>query len=707
MSSLADAIRERDPEAAERALAAGADPDTLLDGGTTLLMHCAMSGDAAGARLLLAHGADPERRDESGSSAHDYARARGQAGVAALLEQAAARRAVRWSREDERLLASIWGADLLAAVKGRLGPPRASTPSTAPAAPASETAPQPKPAAPEKPAPEKREEEPIREQDLIGQAQAKAALKQVIALAQVNQERRKRGLKPAQVTLHAAFTGSPGTGKTTFARFYAQQIRALGLLARGHLVEVSRSDLVAEYAGQTAARTAKVVESALGGVLFVDEAYALKQARDDAFGQECIDTLVKEMEDHRDELVLIFAGYTSEMREFLRHNTGLQSRVPNVVEFADFDDAELALILDSFCAKAGIALAPELRRFAVEQIAARRRGRGFGNAREVRNLFERALAQQSVRLAKNDLAALSREALCTLQYSDLTADADDDLASAPAVDPRSSGSALDAIQGLVGLADVKREICDLVELIRIERVRNPGRGLPELGLHMLFIGAEGTGKRSVARLLAALLRDLGLLASGHLLEVSRADLVAGYVGQTALKTADRIQEARGGVLYVEGAHTLVRRGDSYGQEALDALAAAAERHRKELVMILSGGPLEIELLIGAQPQLAARFGLKLRFADPNDAELLEIAARMAETDGYRLGDAARAELGARIAARRSLEAPFAHAREVRQLLERACKRQAQRLSALGDPAKLSEEVLRSLEAQDFAEAQAS
>jgi AAA+ superfamily predicted ATPase len=468
-------------------------------------------------------------------------------------------------------------------------------------------------------------------------------------------------------------------------------------------VEVSRSDLIAEYAGQTAARTAKVVESALGGVLFVDEAYALKQAKEDAFGQECIDTLVKEMEDHRDELVLIFAGYTDEMREFLRHNTGLQSRVPNLVEFADFDDAELGQILDSMCAKAGIVLPPELRRFAVEQVAAKRRGRGFGNAREVRNLFERALAQQSVRLARSDLAALSREALCTLQYSDLTPDADDDLAVAPAVDPRSSGSALDALQGMVGLADVKREIRDLVELIRLERVRNPGRGLPELGLHMLFIGAEGTGKRSVARLLAALLRDLGLLASGHLREVSRADLVAGYVGQTALKTAERIQEAQGGVLYVEGVHTLVRPGDSYGQEALEAIASAAERLRKELVIVLAGAPLEMELLLAAHPALASRFGLKLCFADPSDAELLEIALRMAETDGYRLGDAARAELGARIAARRAQEPSFAHAREVRQLLERASKLQAQRLLALGDPGKLAEDVLRSLEAQDFAE----
>jgi AAA+ superfamily predicted ATPase len=702
VADLADAIRARDFSSAERALAAGADPDARLDAGTTLLMHCAMTGDAAGVRLLLAHGADPAQRDEQGRRACDYARVRGHAALAALLEQAAAGRELRWSRDDERLLSSIWGPELLSAVKRRLAPPRSAgtAPSAAAGAPAPAAAAKPEPTPP---APKPAEEEPIREEDLIGQPQAKAALKQVIALAQVNQERRKRGLKPAQVTLHAAFTGSPGTGKTTFARFYAQQIRALGLLARGHLVEVSRSDLIAEYAGQTASRTAKVVESALGGVLFVDEAYALKQAKDDAFGQECIDTLVKEMEDHRDQLVLIFAGYTDEMREFLRHNTGLQSRVPNLVEFADFDDAELGQILDSMCKKAGIELAPELRRLAIEQVAAKRRGRGFGNAREVRNLFERALAQQSVRLAKSDLTALSREALCTLQYSDLTPDPDDDLASAPAADPRSSGSALDALERLVGLADVKREIRDLVELIRIERVRNPGRGLPELGLHMLFIGADGTGKRSVARLLAQLLRDLGLLASGHLLEVSRADLVAGYVGQTALKTGERVQEAQGGVLYVEGAHTLARRGDGYGEEAIDALATAAERLRKELVIILAGTPLEMELLTAAHPALASRFGLKLHFVDPSDAELLEIALRMAEADGYRIAAAARPELGARIAARRAVDAPFANAREVRSLLERACKLQAQRLAALGDPSKLAEEVLRSLEPQDFAE----
>lgn len=545
------------------------------------------------------------------------------------------------------------------------------------------------------------DEPEIKEEDLIGQGSAKAALQQVIALTRVNEERRRRAVAAPRVTLHAAFVGSPGTGKTTFARFYTQQIRALGLLPRGHMVEVSRPDLVAEYSGQTATRTAKAVESARGGVLFIDEAYALKQSKDDAYGQECIDTLVKKMEDHRDDLVVIFAGYSEEMREFLRQNTGLESRVPNVIEFEDFNDSELEAILDTFCRRAGVSLSPAVRRHAVELIARGRRGRSFGNARDVRNVFERALAQQSVRLARLDLSRLRPDELSELQQADFTVDTAEG-PSQRATGATAPGNSLTQLDALVGLANVKAEMRELSSLIRVERLRHPGRGLPTLTLHRLYAGAPGTGKKTVARVFGALLYELGLLARGHVREVSRADLVGGFLGQTSLKTRDRVQEAMGGILYLSEASALWSSGDQYDRQAIDSIMEAAEKHRDQLVVILSDEAVAIERVLRADPRVQTAFGKPVRFEDPGDDDLVEIARRMAKSRGYHLAEGACALILSQLVATRARSGTLANAREVRNLLDRAYLRQAVRLEASGDPAGLALDLLHTLDARDFA-----
>jgi SpoVK/Ycf46/Vps4 family AAA+-type ATPase len=545
-----------------------------------------------------------------------------------------------------------------------------------------------------------RQETPhIEEADLIGQAGAKASLQQVIALARVNEERRRRGLPVGHVTLHSAFTGSPGTGKTTFARFYAQQIRSLGLLARGHLVEVSRADLVASYSGQTAPQTAKVIESAIGGVLFIDEAYALKQGKDDSFGQECIDEIVKQMEDHRDDLVVIFAGYSREMHEFLRQNSGLLSRVPQVIEFADFDDQELGAILDAFCRQRAVTMPASVREYAVEQVAARRRGRSFANARDVRNLFERGLAGQSVRLGRQDLQALSADQLSELWYSDFGGGVDD------AREPPERGSpgvtALAALDGLVGLPAVKREIRELASLIRLERRRNPGRTLPAMRLHRLYAGGPGTGKKTVAALYAALLHEVGLLARGQVRQVSAADLIAGYVGQTGSKTRERVEEALGGVLYVQNAPALWRRQGQYEVEAIDALMEAAAACRDRLVIVLAGGRDDILKLPATDPRVGALFDKPTTFGDPGSDDLLEIGRRFAAERGFRIDDAAAEVLRQLIDVSR-MSPGFTNTHAVRALLERAYGAHALRVEQLGDPLQLDDQVLRVLHAEDLA-----
>jgi SpoVK/Ycf46/Vps4 family AAA+-type ATPase len=546
---------------------------------------------------------------------------------------------------------------------------------------------------------ERPETAPIDEADLIGQAGAKASLQQVIALARVNEERRRRGLPVGHATLHSAFTGNPGTGKTTFARFYAQQIRSLGLLARGHLVEVSRADLVASYSGQTAPQTAKVIESAIGGVLFIDEAYALKQGKDDSFGQECIDEIVKQMEDHRDDLVVIFAGYSKEMQEFLRQNSGLESRVPHVIAFADFDDQELGAILDAFCRQRAVTMPPSVREHAVEQVAARRRGRSFANARDVRNLFERALAGQSVRLGRQDLQALSADQLSELWYSDFIAGADD-LREPP--ERRAPGmSALAELDRLVGLPMVKREIRELASLIRLDRRRNPGRTLPAMRLHRLYAGGPGTGKKTVAARYAALLHEVGLLARDHVRQVSAADLIAGYVGQTGAKTRERVEEALGGVLYVQNAPALWRRQGQYEVEAIDALMEAAAAYRDRLVVILAGGCDDILKLAAMDPRVGALFDKPTSFGDPGSDDLLEIGRRFACERGFQIDDAAAEVLRQLIDVSR-MSPGFTNTHAVRAMLERAYGAHALRVEQLGDPLQLDDQVLRVLHAEDLA-----
>ncbi len=227
------------------------------------------------------------------------------------------------------------------------------------------------------------------------------------------QRREKAGLKNESLSLHAIFTGNPGTGKTTVARLLAKCLKALGMLKSGQLVEVSRPDLVAGYVGQTAIQTRKVMNAALGGVLFIDEAYALYRGKDDSFGLEAIDTLVKGMEDHRDELVVILAGYTKEMQEFLKANSGLASRFSRTIHFRDYSAKELLDIAMSQARSKDYDIAPEAKDKLLEYFTATLPYQATaGNGRLARNIIEDAILKQAARLAKspdNDLITLKAE----------------------------------------------------------------------------------------------------------------------------------------------------------------------------------------------------------------------------------------------------------------------------------------------------------
>jgi hypothetical protein len=254
--------------------------------------------------------------------------------------------------------------------------------------------------------------------DLVGLAGVKAEVRRVADLLRVMQLRAERGLPTMEGSRHLVFTGNPGTGKTTVARLVAQIYRTLGVVDRGHLVETDRSGLVAGFVGQTATKVTAVVESAMGGILLIDEAYALARGGDNDFGHEAIDTLVKLMEDHRDDLVIIAAGYPDEMASFVGANPGLKSRFPRTIHFPDYTTEELVSIFMSIAEKSSYVLSPDALVAVKARLEAEPRDKGFGNGRLVRNMFEAAVAHQASRIVA--LAEPPTDAvLCALEASDI------------------------------------------------------------------------------------------------------------------------------------------------------------------------------------------------------------------------------------------------------------------------------------------------
>jgi hypothetical protein len=252
---------------------------------------------------------------------------------------------------------------------------------------------------------------------LIGLDHVKAEVRRLTSLLQVQSLRAERGLRTIEVSRHLVFTGNPGTGKTTVGRLLAQIYRSVGVVSVGHLVETDRGDLVAGYVGQTATKTRAVLDSALGGMLLIDEAYALARGGENDFGLEAVDTLVKFMEDHRDDLAIVAAGYPDEMQALLDTNPGLKSRFTRTVHFPDYTDDELERIFGGLCDKNHYSLSDDALVRLRHLIGVEPRTRGFGNARFVRNLFEAAVAHQAMRVAP--LQDPSTEHLVTLIASDI------------------------------------------------------------------------------------------------------------------------------------------------------------------------------------------------------------------------------------------------------------------------------------------------
>lgn len=433
--------------------------------------------------------------------------------------------------------------------------------------------------------------------------------------------REEAGLKTASISMNMIFSGNPGTGKTTIARLVSEFLAALGILSKGQFVEVSRGDLVGEHVGETAKKTTEKVNSALGGVLFIDEAYALNRDKNDTFGLEAIDTLVKMMEDNKDNLVVILAGYTNEMHDFLKSNPGLKSRFPNFIEFPDYTPEEMyrianeiavsnQYVIDNSC------IEPLITYFEGKNIKGRN---DTGNGRLARNMVEKAILNQSKRISEEketdyELLKLSDFELEEKEEFDLEVE----------------------LNKVIGLENVKDFLRKQYNVLKAGQKRKEAGVLTDTSqaLNMIYTGNPGTGKTTVARITANMLKEMGVLKGGQLIEADRSKLVAEYVGQTAIKTTEVFKDALGGVLFIDEAYALSTAGDNFGKEAIDTLVKLVEDYKGEIVVILAGYKKEMKEFLTANSGLESRFPILIDFPDYSAEELFDIFKLMVTSKGF-------------------------------------------------------------------------
>lgn len=482
----------------------------------------------------------------------------------------------------------------------------------------------------------------------------------------VQEIRERLGLKSSKSSLNMIFAGNAGTGKTNAARVTFEYLNALGIIKKPVFKEVSKADFVTENPSDAAKRTNEIINSALGGLLFIDEAYSLCQDENDKAGKEIVDALLKGIEDNRDNLIVILAGYEKDIEKFFKFNQGLKSRFPNIIHFLDYNPSQMYEIAVNIAKSKGYTISKNAKSglidlFTKNQLIGKN---DLGNARFVRNIVENAIMDAS----KKYLTDKSRD-IDVLERDNFNFKA------------KAKFNLEEKLKGIIGLDEVKDLLRSQYKLL-VAQEKRKSVGVHtkiEQNLNMVFAGNPGTGKTSIARLVAEMLNSMGLLKGGQLIETDRSSFVSDIPGQTAKKTEEKFKEAIGGILFIDEAYTLAN--DDLGREAVETLLKLIEDYSKEVIVILAGYEEEMEDFFDVNIGLKSRFPLWTTFQDYNPNELLEMSIKLIESSGFRLSKNAYVALkNSFVDIYKNADATSGNGRMVRNYVERLIRNQSIRIA---------------------------
>ena len=525
---------------------------------------------------------------------------------------------------------------------------------------------------------------------LIGLENIKIKVKEYIDYVSFLQFREESGIEEDEkITLHSVFTGNPGTGKTTVVKLLGKIYQSMGLLSKGHVHSVEASDIISGFIRQTGKDTKKAIEKARGGILFIDEAYMLfKKGSENDFGPEAIAAIITEMSDGKGDIAIMVAGYPKEMESFLGSNPGLKSRFRNYFHFEDYTPDELLSIADFAATKKGVTISKsaqiQLKKVLTDSY--RKRDRTFGNARFANALIDEAKMNLGIRIMKDpNLEELSKKLLSKLIDVDIEDVGNPNIDKKPnlGIDENLLKEAIAELNELTGLTAIKQEVRELVKLSRYYKDNNRDI-LKAFSMHTVFSGNPGTGKTTVARIIAKVYKALGMLERGHLIDADGSELVAGYVGQTSIKTKELIKKAMGGILFIDEAYAITEGSNSgFGQKAVAALIKEMEDHRSEFGLIVAGYTQNMEKFLETNPGLKSRFDQNFMFEDFTMGELWEIAVNMYENKGLTVDADAEAHLKIYIKhIYDNRDRFFGNARSIRKIVEKSTRNHELRMADL-------------------------
>ena len=463
---------------------------------------------------------------------------------------------------------------------------------------------------------------------LVGLAEVKENVKEILKYLDYSKKIDTEGF----VNLNMIFKGNSGTGKTTVARLLAELYYKLGFIKENKIIEVTSKDLIGSHLGETAPKTQAVIETALGGVLFIDEAYSIMASKGGSssnYPAECIATICKAMEMYKDNLIIILAGYTKEMNDFINSNQGLMSRIGYELEFPDFTKDELMQIFEDEVKGNEFSLEDGVWQKVEKIVTKNKIGRNFGNARFVTNLFDRLVLTHAANYQdENQLKVITNRDVDI--YNETKKDKE-----------RGVDEILNDLNSLIGLKKVKETIDGFVSIIELNKKLDR---IPDFNMHMIFKGNAGTGKTTVARLLAEIYYNLGYIKKNKLVEVQSQDLIGEFLGQTGPKTQAVIDSAVDGVLFIDEAYSIMEHSGtnaSYSAECVATLLKAMEDYQGRLIIIFAGYTEEMKKFRDLNPGLKSRIGYEIDFEDYSLEELVQIFEKKVYDKQFKFNEEAR------------------------------------------------------------------